>query len=184
MRLVALACVFAVAACGGQGEGVSPPDPSTPPGPADAPAADLAPTDPTAVTLPSTLAPDSGVVVDIDPAFLRRATLSRDGRLYRLDRVGERWEVGGRPADVGAWLARYAPLRADGRVAGLPPDSVVFAPDAQVSFFFDDGSGRVVSFRRRGDSLAVVARPNGPVYRLPPERLDALVPPAETFGRR
>ncbi|MDX1419839.1 MAG: hypothetical protein R3181_07730 [Rubricoccaceae bacterium] len=165
MPRLLLACALLLVACGGgPDEATEAPEPS---------GSDTA--------LRAAL-PASEIVVDIDPSSLRRATLSRDGEDYRLARVDGWWEVDGRRARIGSWLGHYAPLRADGRATGMAPDSLIFRPDAQVSFLFSDGSARVVSFRRYGDSLAVVARPNGPVYRLAPSRLDALVPLAEALA--
>lgn len=187
MRLRLLACLLLLSACGGAEEAPG----TTPAGGGPDVVADgveaEAPPPPEPADLGTSIEPvplGSGpdVVADIDPSFLLRATLSRGGQAYRLEKVDGRWEVDGRRARVGSWLGLYAPLRADGRATGIVPDSLIFSPDAQVSFFFTDGSGRVVSFGRTGDSLAVVAQPNGPVYRLPPSRLDALVPPAEALA--
>lgn len=131
------------------------------------------------------LRPDPGVIVNLDVAFVTQVTVTRGGTTYSASvaegTVGVNGDVV--PAALGPWLARYAPLRAEGVVAGLAPDSLILAPDAQVSFRFSDGSGRVVSFRNRGDSVAVVSQPAGPVYRLPAGHLDALAPPAEALRR-
>ena len=171
-RLLALAFLLPLAACGGKHQSASSPD------------AQRASQGRPAAT--DSLAADPHVVVNIDPAYLLRVTLARDGRQYTADVIDGRLEMEGRDvgASLAAWLQRYAPLRADGRIArpGLDPDSLVLHSDAQVSVFFDDGSGRVVSVRRLGgDSLAVVSRPEGPVFRLGADRLDALVPPPEAL---
>jgi hypothetical protein len=136
-------------------------------------------------TVTTARAPDE--VLRLDVRALLQATAEQNGEVYGIQRddVEQPWRTidGGAvdPEAVQRWLGLFTPLEADDRYPDLAPDAVLSDVTHRLVFRFNDGSGRTLAVQQRGDGLAVVSRPNGAVFRLPADRLDALVPPPEAF---
>jgi hypothetical protein len=124
-------------------------------------------------------------VLMLDVGALLQATAEEGDEVYGIRRAGagEAWRLlnGGAvdEAFVEQWLGRFTPLEGDARYPDLVADSVMSGVTHRLVFRFTDGSGRTLAMERRADGLAVVSQSNGPVFRLPADRLDDLVPTPE-----
>lgn len=152
---------------------------SVPDAEAPAPTAE-AETEPALVTATE---PDEVLMLDV--GALLQATAEEGDDVYGIRRAGAReaWRMlnGGAvdEAFVERWLGRFTPLEADDRYPDLVADSVMSDVTHRLVFRFTDGSGRTLAMEGRPDGLAVVSQPDGPVHKLPVDRLDALVPAPE-----
>ncbi len=127
-------------------------------------------------------------VVSIDTGYVGAITVERGDVTYTVDVVEGEVAAGSRvrPLDrtaLGAWLARLSPLRAEGRLTDVTPQAVQDGAEDALIFEFTDGSGRTVSFLPHGDAVAAVSQDDGPVWRLPADALDTLVPEAGALSR-
>lgn len=160
---------------------------SSPAPAAEAPATNPASSDIVEATPAAVTTRTTGEVLMLDVEALLQATAEEGEEVYGIQRddVGQGWRtVDGRPVDeqvVQQWLGRFTPLEADDRYPDLAPDAVTSNVTHRLVFRFNDGSGRTLAMERRADGLAVVSQPNGPVFKLPADRLHDLVPSPETF---
>lgn len=150
----------------------------TPPPAANPEASDIVESRPATVT---TRGP--GEVLMLDVPHLLQASAEQGDEVYGITRddTTQPWRmIDGGAVDeqaVAAWLSRFTPLEAEGRYPDLTAEQVRTNVTRRLVFRFDDGSGRALALEERDDGLAAVSQADGPVFRLPPERLDALVPP-------
>jgi len=140
------------------------------------------------LTAPRVDPPAPDEVLALDTAFVGAVIVERGDGAYTVDVVEGQVTAadGAAPLDraaLGRWLARLAPLRAEGRFDDLTPQAVQNGADATLDFAFTDGSGRTVSFLRHADGVAAVSQDDGPVWRLAADALDALVPDPATLSR-
>jgi hypothetical protein len=128
-----------------------------------------------------------GESIRLDPPLVIGATVERGGVEYDVQRRPRlQTSEGGKitPASaqaVDAWLARFAPLEAEGRLSDPVPQAVRERATHRVDFRFEDDTIRSVFFLQEGGRLAVISQADGPVFSLPPGRLEELVPPAEAL---
>jgi hypothetical protein len=127
--------------------------------------------------------PDEVLMLDV--GALLQATAEEGGDVYGIRRAdaGQAWRLlnGGAvdEAFVQQWLGRFTPLEAAERYPDLEADSVTASVTHRLVFRFTDGSGRTLALEQRADGLAVVSQADGPVFKLPADRLGALVPAPE-----
>ncbi len=185
-----LALLIGLAACASEPEAPSAPPPTQDRADAASAVPDPEPVAPDALVADSVGAietRDPGEVLNLDTAYLTRATAERNGELYGVARQepGGAWRaLDGGAVDEGAveaWLGRLAPLEAEGRFEGVASRAVTDDPTHRLVFQFSDGSARSLALQRRGDRLAAVASVGGPVFQLPASMLPNLVPPPATL---
>lgn len=128
-------------------------------------------------------------VVRIDPTLVGVATVEDSLDTYDVDLEQMNLMLGEVVSEVDSaavyeWLARFAPLEADGTYDDLDPASFELDYTSLVTFLFEDGSVRTLYVQKQTDGLAVVSQLNGTVWRVAPEALRDIVPTAASLGAR
>ncbi len=122
-------------------------------------------------------------ITELPLAAVQSVTVHRPEGGYNVVHQDGAWLVDDSPADtvaVESWLRRFNPLRADGFLDDLPPDSLADASH-QLAITTSAGSTEILRLMEYDDDLAVATQEEHVTFRLPMTRLEVLIPDPTTF---